>query len=179
MLFFWNKWNKWNKACKSLILKTLFCSVAQNISRTISGFPLVDWVGKDNYALTQSITKTKGQSAEVARCPKWLVRRLQPVPSKKLKTKKSPACDWGLKVLPLELLNKFTDINKNAFCFLSVSDFKISVSILNQLFKLLTVYIATIQPTKIIHNSKILIGFNIVVQCRLVFIIPAVCWYKY
>jgi hypothetical protein len=80
MLFFWNKWNKWNKARKSLILKTLFCSVAQNISRTISGFPLVDRVGKNNYALTQSITKTKGQSAEVAQCPKWLVRRLQPVP---------------------------------------------------------------------------------------------------
>jgi hypothetical protein len=93
-------------------------------------------VGKDNHALSQSITKTKGQSAEVAQCPKWLVRRLQPVPSKKLKTKKSPAFDWGLKVLLLELLNKFTDINKNAFCFLSVPDFQISKPFIDQLFKL-------------------------------------------
>jgi hypothetical protein len=135
--------------------------MAQNISRTISGFPLVDRVGKDNYALSQSITKTKRQSAEVAQCPKGLVRRLQPVPSKKLKTKK-PSSKAGYKVTAIGL-NEFCNINKNAFCFFSISDFKITVSILNQLFKLLPVYIATIQPAKIIHNPKIFIGFNIVV----------------
>jgi hypothetical protein len=135
MLFFWNKWNKWNKARKSLIIKTLYCSVAQNISRTILGFPLVDRVGKDNYALSQSITKIKRQSAEVAQCPKWLVRRLQPVPSKKLGTKK-PSSKAGCKVLPLELLNKFTDINKNAFGFFGVSNFQISKPFIDQLFKL-------------------------------------------
>jgi hypothetical protein len=93
-------------------------------------------VGKTNYALTQSITKTKGQSAEVAQCPKWLVRRLQPVPFKKLKTKKSPAFDWGLKVLLLELLNKFCNINKNAAGFFRVPDFQISKALINQLLKL-------------------------------------------
>jgi hypothetical protein len=39
--------------------------------------------------MAQNITGTKGQSVVVTQCPKWLVRRLQPVLSKKIGTKKA------------------------------------------------------------------------------------------
>ena len=68
-----------------------------------------------------SVTEhNKRQSVTVTQCPKWLVRRLQPVPF--IFAKKKPSRGW-VKLLPLELLNIFTDLNKNATGFFSVSDF--------------------------------------------------------
>jgi hypothetical protein len=123
MLFFWNKWNKWNKACKSLILKALYCSVAQNISRTILGFPLVDEVGKNNYALTQSITKTKETKCRGGTMSQVASASLTTSSFQKIKIKKSPACDWGLKGNAIGL-NEFCNINKNATGFFRVPDFQ-------------------------------------------------------
>ena len=40
----------------------------------------------------------------------------------KIKIKKSPACDWGLKGNTIEL-NEFCNINKNTTGFFGVSDF--------------------------------------------------------
>ena len=48
---------------------------------------------------------------------------------------KKPSRSW-VKVLPLELLNKFCNINKNTTGFFGIPDFQISKPILNQLLKL-------------------------------------------